>query len=165
MARQDESEYPLKGTLANNMSGSLFSYIALHDSGFAPNPFYGYCTLANCKPVIRRVANVGDWVIGTGSADKRVLRGGYLVYAMKITEVLKRAEYWEDARFKYKRPYMLHNWMRASGDNIYEPDSSSGWKQLDSYHSNENGELNKQHLIHDTKVDSVLGTEAAEEIS
>lgn len=38
----------------------LFSYIVTHDAGFAPNPFWGYCTLACCKPAIRRTANVGD---------------------------------------------------------------------------------------------------------
>ena len=42
----------------------LFSYIITHDIGFAPNPFFGYCTLANCKPVIRRTSKIGDWIVG-----------------------------------------------------------------------------------------------------
>lgn len=58
----------------------LFSYVVRFDSGFAPNPFYGYCTLATCKPPIRRTALVGDWIIGTGSASQEVKLGGHLVY-------------------------------------------------------------------------------------
>ena len=44
----------------------LFSYVVAHDTGFSPNPFFGYCTLACCKPVIRRSAQAGDWVVGLG---------------------------------------------------------------------------------------------------
>lgn len=47
----------------------LYSYIVARDYGFAPNPFFGICTLATCKQKIRSAANVGDWVIGTGSKD------------------------------------------------------------------------------------------------
>lgn len=32
---------------------NLFSYIVACDSGFSPNPFWGICTLACCKPRIR----------------------------------------------------------------------------------------------------------------
>ena len=38
----------------------LFTYVIVSDSGFAPNPYWGYCTLATCKPVIRRVAKADD---------------------------------------------------------------------------------------------------------
>jgi hypothetical protein len=40
----------------------LFSYTIPVDDGAAPNPFRGMCTLAICKPTIRRVAKKGDWV-------------------------------------------------------------------------------------------------------
>ena len=42
------------------------------DYGFAPNPFFGFCTLANCKPKIRKSANVGDWIIGTGCKTRKL---------------------------------------------------------------------------------------------
>ena len=45
----------------------LYSYVVVSDHGFAPNPFHGYCTLANCKPRIRWRAQPGDWIVGTGS--------------------------------------------------------------------------------------------------
>ena len=32
----------------------LYSYIVARDFGFAPNPFYGFCTLATCKPKIAK---------------------------------------------------------------------------------------------------------------
>ena len=43
----------------------FFMYVVKVDSGFAPNPVGGLCTLACCKPTIRKTANVGDWIIGT----------------------------------------------------------------------------------------------------
>lgn len=46
---------------------TLFSYVIPHDGGSAPNPYFGICTLAICKPVIRRTAKVEDWVVGLGA--------------------------------------------------------------------------------------------------
>ncbi len=64
----------------------LFTYVVARDYGFAPNPFYGYCTLATCKPQIRSTASIGHWVIGTGVKTKYDL-AGHLIYAMKVDEV------------------------------------------------------------------------------
>ena len=46
---------------------TLFSYVIPHDGGSAPNPYHGICTLVICKPVIRRIAKVKDWVVGLGA--------------------------------------------------------------------------------------------------
>ena len=62
----------------------LFTYIIVHDTGFAPNPFWRYCTLACCKPVIRRTAAKGDWIVGISPKNS----GNRLIYAMKVTEEL-----------------------------------------------------------------------------
>ncbi len=43
----------------------LFSYTIPID-GAAPNPFHGMCSLAICKPAIRRTASSGDWIVGLG---------------------------------------------------------------------------------------------------
>ncbi|WP_225761747.1 hypothetical protein [Acinetobacter sp. Marseille-P8610] len=32
----------------------IFSYVVSRDFGFAPNPFFNFCTLATCKPKIRK---------------------------------------------------------------------------------------------------------------
>jgi len=49
------------------MAAHVFSCVVRRDSGFAPNPFEGHCTIATCEPQIRRIASVGDCVLGTGS--------------------------------------------------------------------------------------------------
>ena len=135
---------------------SLFSYVVRYDSGFAPNPFHGRCTLATCKPKIRGHASVGDWVVGTGSADAKIRRGGHLVHAMKVTEVLSTRCYWHGPRFEAKKPNQYHSWVSASGDNIYEPLGPSQWRQLDSYHSQADGSPSLDHVRRDTLVERVL---------
>lgn len=135
----------------------LHSYVVRYDSGFAPNPFYGTCTLATCKPDIRKHARVGDWVVGTGSADRRIRRGGCLVHAMRISEAMTHREYWDDPRFVRKRPNLRGTMKHASGDNIYRWDGDAGgWNQLDSYHSNSDGSPNADHVARDTGVNRVL---------
>ena len=138
------------------MGRSLFSYVVRYDSGFAPNPFHGCCTLATCKPKIREQAAVGDWVVGTGSAGAAVRRGGHLVYAMKVTAVLATRRYWSDPRFEAKKPDRYTSLFLASGDNIYEPLGPGEWRQLDSYHSQADGSPNLRHVLRDTSVERVL---------
>ncbi|WP_207187274.1 hypothetical protein [Rhodothalassium salexigens] len=134
----------------------LHSYIVAYDSGFAPNPFNGYCTLATCKPEIRKRASIGDWIIGTGSNKAGVRRGGFLVYAMRVQESLTFAEYWNDPRFARKKPNMHGSYRMACGDNIYCPTDEGGWHQLNSYHSRADGAPYPKHINRDTSVDRVL---------
>jgi len=78
---------------------SLFTYIVSCDSGAAPNPFHGMCSLAICKPSIRRSAQKGDWVAGLGS--KNAPGGdlsGHLIYAMRVERVLSLEEYDREAQ-------------------------------------------------------------------
>ena len=69
----------------------LYSYVLRFDDGAAPNPFWQTCTLAICKPAIRRTSRIGDWVIGTGSKNSKLKDGNTydlsdsVIYAMKIT--------------------------------------------------------------------------------
>lgn len=137
----------------------LFSYVVAYDSGFAPNPFHRFCTLATCKPEIRKAAQIGDWVIGTGSANKKVRRGGHLVHAMQISECISTQDYWSDQRFQKKKPTFGGSWLNASGDNIYEPIGDNKWKQLHSYHSHSDGSQRLDHTNKDTKVPRVLVSE------
>ena len=133
----------------------LYSYVVAWDFGFAPNPFYGYCTLATCKPKIRKGASVGDWVVGTGSKAKK--RGGRLVYAMRVGEILSLNDYWNDPRFRDKRPNRHGGKRKAFGDNIYRWDEvKSQWHQSDSFHSCDDGSLNSDNLCRDTSVDRML---------
>lgn len=132
----------------------LYSYVVARDYGFAPNPFSGYCTLATCKPEIRRLARSGDWIVGTGSQRYRLR--GHLVYAMRVGEALSYDDYWSDPRFMSKRPNLRCSLKQAFGDNIYHHDGRGGWRQENSHHSHENGEANRANLEHDTQTDRVL---------
>lgn len=53
--------------LEKMIMSTLFSYCIPYDDGAAPNPFWGLCTLAICKPAIHRKTNERDWIVGTGS--------------------------------------------------------------------------------------------------
>ncbi|MFE8603352.1 Nmad2 family putative nucleotide modification protein [Archangium violaceum] len=133
----------------------LYTYVVARDYGFAPNPFFGQCTLATCKPVIRRVAQVGDWVAGTGA--RRYGLGGRLVYAMRVGETLTFDEYWEELRFRPKRPNLHGSLKQAFGDNIYHRDPfSQRWCQAKSHHSHGNGQTNSANVESDTGVNRVL---------
>ena len=73
---------------------ALYSYVLRYDTGDAPNPYGGMCTLTVCKPAIRRTAQEGDWIIGTGSKHSPIGNvAGYLVYAMRVSKKLTMAEY------------------------------------------------------------------------
>ncbi|MBU2719595.1 hypothetical protein HF563_09465 [Acidithiobacillus ferridurans] len=138
----------------------LHSYVVRYDSGFAPNPFYGRCTLATCKPGIRRSAAIGDWVVGSGSNDHSVRRGGHLVYAMRVTETLSFRDYDTDQRFDQKKPYRYGSRKQSCGDNIYYRNASNnGWNQRDSFHTKPDGTPNPEHITRDTGVDRVLVSE------
>lgn len=132
----------------------LYSYVITRDYGFAPNPFHGVCTLATCKPVIRRIAKTGDWIIGTGSAEYQ--RTGQLICAMRVSESMTFDDYWADPRFRGKRPDLTGSNMQAFGDNIYSRDDSGQWVQLDSHHSRPGGEINPDNVADDTQTNRVL---------
>jgi hypothetical protein len=132
----------------------LYSYVVARDFAFAPNPFHGFCTLATCKPDIRRTAQVGDWITGTGA--KRKGRDGHLVYAMRVTETMSLEEYWDDPRFEVKRPNLRGSKKQAFGDNIYHRGREGDWVQENSHHSLRNGSPNPENVDHDTRVDRVL---------
>ena len=110
---------------------SLFSYVLKIDDGAAPNPFWGLCTLTICKPVIRRNAKIGDWVIGTGSKNSKTSAkdkrrqdfSEHLCYAMKVIEIMSLKEYDEYCQksLKNKIPKIRgSSYNYAVGDCIYD---------------------------------------------
>lgn len=124
----------------------LFSYTVTHDTGFSPNPFFGYCTLACCKPKIRQSAEPGDWIVGLTPKSQ----GHQLLYAMKVGEKLTFDEYWQQTRFASKKPrWGSERLVQRVGDNIYEPVSDGKYRQLPSAHSDgerENADKKKRDL-------------------
>ena len=130
----------------------LYSYMLREDTGFAQNPYRGFCTLACCKPPIRGRAEVGDWIIGTGSDARGKRRGNHISFVMRITEVLTFDEYWKDERFAAKKPNLCGDLTESCGDNIYQFDYETGcWRQEEqAYH------CDSTLLAEDTPVDRVL---------
>ncbi|WP_342782351.1 hypothetical protein [Roseimicrobium gellanilyticum] len=133
----------------------LFMYVVDRDFGFAPNPFHGKCTLATCKPKLRKSAEIGDWVIGVGGG--RLKASGKCIFAMRVTEKLTFNDYWLNPVFHDKRPIRNGSKKMMVGDNIYHRDPGRQvWTQADSHHSNEDGSVNEHNLANDTQVDAVL---------
>ena len=75
-------------TTRNRIMPRLYSYVVDHDHVFAPCPFDGFCTLAKCKYGTKKrniveMAEVGDWIGGTGGvkAEERRARHADLRHA------------------------------------------------------------------------------------
>lgn len=140
---------------AESTAMRLYSYVVARDYGFAPNPFHGICTLATCKPVIRRCAQVGDWIVGTGSASHGL--SGHLVFVMQVSEKMTYNQYWDDPRFQSKRPNLHGSLKQAFGDNIYhQVESTNLWHQEPSHHSLVDGSANSANIKNDTQTDLIL---------
>ena len=132
----------------------LYSYVVRYDTGLAPNPFHGFCTLAVCKPKIRAKAQIGDWVVGTGSDAKGKCRGDNIVFAMRVTDTMTIDQYWGTSSFRSKQPNLAPHvpLEDAFGDNFYYrcPEDPMVWCQIPADHCDQSS------LWHDTKVDRVL---------
>ena len=113
----------------------LFTYTIPVDDGAAPNPFHGMCSLAICKPGIRRVAKPDDWVAGLGS--KNAPSGdlsGHLVYAMRVEEVMSMQDYNIDASTRW--PHRIPNVQSFAlqdrlGDCIYDFSTGTPFQRVD----------------------------------
>lgn len=131
----------------------LFSYCIPVDDGAAPNPFWGICTLAICKPRIRSVAQKGDWIIGTGSKN---VNGhnyfGKLVYAMRVSDVMTMKEYDSFClkHLKEKIPDIKNkDYSRRVGDCIYDFSGRGKEKQREGVHNpgNHNTDINGKNVL------------------
>lgn len=132
-------------------------YVVDRDLGFAPNPFHGYCTLATCKPKIRNVASMGDWIIGVGGSTLKAT--GRCIFAMQVTRKLTFNEYWNDPEFNDKKPVPNGSQQMLVGDNIYHQNSKGIWEQSYSHHSHQDGSPNAHNLVRDTSSNKVLVSE------
>ena len=78
-------------------SSRLFTYKVAHDGGSAPNPFHGLCTLAICKPAIRRVAKKRDVIVGLGCGNDELR----IIYCMVVEAKVSWADYIEGCKLGY----------------------------------------------------------------
>ena len=107
----------------------LFSYKLTHDTGFAPNPFWGELTLSTCKPKIRLAKQKGDWIAGFTSKGLCGDPVGKerLVYLMEVTEKLTLRDYFCSPAYEKKIPDLAKaECVYLAGDNIYRPKHASG---------------------------------------
>ena len=131
--------------MTNPNTLTLRSYKMTHDNGFAPNISGDILSIATCKPQIRRVCKIGEWIAGFSSQklDNSQVGQEKLIYLAKVSERISFAEFWD--RFAQKRPENDKN-----GDNIYKPKGKDGYEQIPNPHHNE------LHRADDLSVDSVL---------
>jgi len=110
--------------MEKNYNPTLYSYCIPYDDGAAPNPYWGICTLVICKPVIRRVAQEGDWIVGTGSKKSPINDiSNHVVYAMKITKKMTMQKYDDTCKKNYPKKipdWNSHDFRRWVGDCIYD---------------------------------------------
>ncbi|MCC9660403.1 hypothetical protein LPA49_07465 [Pseudoalteromonas sp. MB41] len=131
-------------------NSNLYIYVIARDFGFAPNPFFGCCSLATCKPKIRKSAQPNDWILGVGGRDLGAGVHRKCILLMKVTEKMTFEEYWADPRYILKRPCRNGSQLKMVGDNIYHRDSQNNWIQENSHHSNSDGSINTENLERDT---------------
>jgi hypothetical protein len=119
----------------------LFTYKLTHDTGFAPNPFHGVCTLATCKPRIRLHKDVGDWIGGFSSQgfNRDQVGRERLVYLMRVDEKLPFETYHTDPRFAAKIPVQgSARCIDTVGDNIYGLCDAAVFQVPNRWHGPEN---------------------------
>lgn len=117
-------------------------YRMTDDSGFAPNPFHGYCTLAACTPNHGRAdLNKDDVIVGVEADSlirerQRKFRGEStnkrcIVYYMVVDERLTLNEYFEDPRFISKKlpqgKKETWSYEQKHGDNVYHTNRTGEW--------------------------------------
>lgn len=127
----------------------LYTYVMKHDTGLAPNPFWGTCTLAVCTPNHSGSrAKRGDWIAGV--SDKR--HGYKLIYVMEVDERVCMNKYFHDERFTAKKPIIDGTLQQRCGDNFYSWDEAGRvWTQHPNrYHAGDD------HLKQDTRKPSVF---------
>jgi hypothetical protein len=119
---------------------NIFVYVMADDTPAAPNFTPPFVTLAITQPEIRRQAQPGDIVLGCiAIASERP--GNAIRWAGRVTEKLAFAQYWDDPRFRSKRPGLT-----AWPDNIYRW-SDGGAADLEQIHGN--GVRDARHIVSD----------------
>ena len=122
----------------------LYSYCLRYDDGAAPNPYWDLCTLVICKPAIRRAAEIGDWLVGLGSANSPMGDvSNSVVYAMQITDKMTMLDYdlFCTSRKRDKIPnFRSPDYRRRMGDCIYDYSMGDPPKLRWGIHREENRE-------------------------
>jgi hypothetical protein len=96
----------------------IYRYILASDFRMAPCPADDLITLATCKPVIRRTAQPGDWVMGFRPGT---LERGLMLWAGRVAQVMDHGQ--------YEKAY------RGRPDAVYRRRLDDSYERLDpTYH-------------------------------
>ncbi len=133
--------------LQNIKDHLLHTYKVAHDAGAAPQPGFGICTLAICKPVIRRCAQIGDIIVGFGCRPD----SNRIVYCMQVDEILTWPQYVArcktDAALNGKIPKNEND----AGDCIWLEERSESYEPLPSW-SRHNSDNFQQDVLNGKNV-------------
>ncbi len=105
----------------------IFLYRMMTDAGSAPNVAGNVCTLAICKPQIRRSAKIGDILVGLRAKSGEMGALGphavdSVLYVMRVTDKKTFAEY--DAFCCETLPIKIPTEDRSEGDCLYRADGT-----------------------------------------
>jgi hypothetical protein len=127
----------------------LCTYTMTWDTGLAPNPFWGYCTLGVCAPNymgMSKSLHIGDWIMGHASIKK----GRGMIYAMQISEKLDFDDYYRDPRFAKKKPKWNGTDKERCGDNFYHKEKGRWVQDVGALHGHD--EKKKDLTYHTTLI-------------
>ncbi len=142
---------------------SLYTYRLTYESGDAPNPYGDICSLAICKPTIRRCCKVGDWVVGivskglvhrSNSTDTHI---DELIYAMKVSEKMSFKEY--DEFCKNQCSVKIPSINTRTGDCIYFGDNETLEQRENYAHNLKNMDTDKNGINKKDGKAVILGKE------
>ena len=102
----------------------IWSYVVTHDGGTAPCVDNNLLSLCICKPVIRRGAVIGDWIIGFA---RKEVGENLIVYIAEVTEKILMEEYFIDPEVRQDKIYnFVDNEFIHYGGPIHN--SPKNWK-------------------------------------
>ena len=102
----------------------IWSYVVAYDEGSAPCIDNNLLTLCICKPLIRRSANIGDWLVGF---TKKKIGQNLITYVAEITKKISMEEYFLEPTPRLDKIYNnIDNSLIHYGGDIHN--TSRNWK-------------------------------------
>ena len=123
-------------------SNRFYTYKVAYDFGTGPNPDFDTCTLAICKPVIRRTAKVGDIIVGLDCLKDQ----DRIIYCMQVDEVLTWPEYVARCETDKSLNGKIPKNKNEAGDCIWVEERFESYEPLPSWSGHGQSEFNSDVL-------------------
>jgi hypothetical protein len=131
MSQPERHQSELEAEHRGKAEPRVYRYVIVHHGGFAPCFDGGLCTLACCKPAIRRTAKLGDWVLGFAPRSRGEAR---LLYSMRVGRIVDFATYSTDPAYAGRR------------DNIWRTNGRGGFRHVGPKGLHDDAEAKKRDL-------------------